>query len=53
MLVDRDIGGLALDGAFEGLAGFRATFPVTSVELYHHDPDGVWRVVRSFPLAGS
>lgn len=46
------LGDEALDGAFEGLAGFRARFEVASVELYHHDPDGVWRVIRSFPLAG-
>ncbi len=40
----------ALDRAFDGLADFRCGFPVTAVELYHHDDDGVWRVVRSFPL---
>jgi 2'-5' RNA ligase len=40
----------ALDRAFEGLADFRCAFPVSTVELYHHDDDGVWRVVRSFPL---
>jgi 2'-5' RNA ligase len=40
----------ALDRAFEGLADFRCAFRVESVELYHHDDDGVWRVVRSFPL---
>ncbi|KRE62166.1 2'-5' RNA ligase family protein [Nostocoides sp. Soil756] len=42
-----------LDRAFEGMAGFRCEFPVTSVELYQHDPDGVWRVVRSFDLEGT
>ncbi|MGG5259805.1 2'-5' RNA ligase family protein [Phycicoccus avicenniae] len=46
------LGDDALDGAFDGLADFRCTFTVESVELYHHDPDGVWRVIRSFPLAG-
>lgn len=40
----------ALDRAFADLADFRCAFPVDSVELYHHDTDGVWRVVRSFPL---
>ncbi len=40
----------ALDRAFEGLAGFRAAFRVESLELYHHDHDGVWRIVRSFAL---
>ncbi|GIL36820.1 2'-5' RNA ligase family protein [Phycicoccus sp. DTK01] len=42
----------ALDRAFEGLAGFRCAFTVASIELYHHDPDGVWRVIRSLPLGG-
>ncbi len=42
----------ALDRAFDGLADFRCRFVVSSIELYHHDPDGVWRVVRSFDLAG-
>ncbi len=41
----------ALDLAFDELADFRCSFTVASVELYHHDADGVWRVVRSFPLA--
>ncbi len=40
----------SLDRAFEGLADFRCGFMVSSVELYHHDVDGVWRVVDSFPL---
>jgi len=42
----------ALDRAFDDLADFRCRFPVDSVELYHHDDDGVWRVVDSFPLRG-
>ena len=42
----------ALDRAFDELAGFRCEFLVDSVELYHHDTDGVWRVIRSFPLTG-
>ena len=42
----------ALDRAFEGLAHFRCGFMVTSIELYHHDYDGVWRVLDSFPLGG-
>ncbi|HEX6917101.1 MAG TPA: 2'-5' RNA ligase family protein [Phycicoccus sp.] len=43
----------ALDRAFEGLADFRADFRVQSIELYAHDTDGIWRVVRSFALGGS
>ncbi|GGL29509.1 2'-5' RNA ligase family protein [Phycicoccus endophyticus] len=42
----------ALDRAYTGLAGFRCDFTVTSVELYEHAEDGVWRVVRSLPLGG-
>ncbi len=40
----------ALDRAFDELADFRCSFHVDAVELYLHDDDGVWRVVRSFPL---
>jgi len=42
----------ALDRAFDSLGGFRCDFRVASVELYHHDSDGVWRVLDSFPLGG-
>jgi len=42
----------ALDRAFESLADFRCAFRVASVELYHHDHDGVWRVLDSFALGG-
>ena len=38
--------------AFESLADFRCAFRVASVELYHHDHDGVWRVVDRFALGG-
>jgi 2'-5' RNA ligase len=40
----------SLERAFDELADFRCAFRVESVELYLHDDDGVWRVVRSFPL---
>jgi 2'-5' RNA ligase len=40
----------SLDQAFDELAAFRCSFRVDAVELYLHDEDGVWRVVRSFPL---
>jgi len=43
----------ALDAAFEGLADFRASFRVDSLELYHHADDGVWRVLRSFALGAA
>ncbi len=42
----------ALDRAFDSLDTFRCSFRVASVELYHHDNDGVWRAVESFPLGG-
>ena len=42
----------ALDLAFDSLADFRCAFHVASVELYHHDHDGVWRVLDSFALGG-
>ncbi|MGB7818549.1 MAG: 2'-5' RNA ligase family protein [Ornithinibacter sp.] len=39
-----------MDEAFDALADFRCAFDVTDIELYHHDSDWVWRVLRSFPL---
>lgn len=46
------VGEDALDEAFDGLATFRCGFFVSSIELYQHDEDGVWRVLDSFPLGG-
>lgn len=43
----------ALDRAFDELADFRCAFRVSSIELYQHDTDGVWRVLHSFPLTGA
>ena len=43
----------ALDRAFNELGTFRCDFEVGSIELYHHDADGVWRVIQSFPLGGA
>ena len=42
----------ALDRAFESRGDFRCAYRVASVELYHHDHDGVWRVIDSFALGG-
>ncbi|NHA66699.1 2'-5' RNA ligase family protein [Phycicoccus flavus] len=50
--VAHHLGDDELDRAFADLAQFRCEFTVGSVELYHHDADGVWRVVESFPLTG-
>ncbi len=40
----------SMDRAFDALAGFRCDFDVATIELYHHDSDGVWKVLRSFNL---
>lgn len=40
----------ALDRAFEEMVGFEATFDVTSLHLFEHGDDGVWRPVHEFPF---
>lgn len=50
--VAHDLEDAALDEAIDALAGFDATFEVTSFDCYEHGPDGVWRVVRSHALTG-
>jgi len=42
----------ALDVAFASLGDFACEFEVGGVDLYEHGLDGVWRVVRTFPLRG-
>ncbi|WP_448631515.1 2'-5' RNA ligase family protein [Cellulomonas soli] len=42
----------ALDAAFEGLAGFDASFVVSAIHSYEHGDDGVWRPARDYPLGG-
>jgi 2'-5' RNA ligase len=39
-----------LDRAFDTLAGYDVTFPVTSFSLYEHGADGVWRPRRCYPF---
>lgn len=51
--VAHDLPPEGLDAAFDGLAGFDATFAVGAVTLFEHGPDDVWRPVRSVPLAGA
>ena len=34
-----------VEASFESLADLRCTFRVASVQLYHHDHHGLWRVV--------
>lgn len=42
----------ALDAAFDELGNFRATFDVSSIELFHQTDDGVWRPRSTFALKG-
>ncbi|MHB1491981.1 2',5' RNA ligase family [mine drainage metagenome] len=46
--VDED----ALERAFDGLAGFEASFVMDGFQSYHHGDDGVWRPVMTYPFAG-
>ena len=48
--VAHDVPDDALDRAFAELADFEAVFRVTSLQVYEHGDDGVWRPARSFPL---
>lgn len=48
--VAHDVPPDALDAAYDGLAGFEATFPVDGVTLFEHGPDEVWRPVLAVPL---
>ncbi|MEE6273711.1 2'-5' RNA ligase family protein [Georgenia sp. MJ206] len=41
-----------LDEAAAALADFAATYVVTSLALYTHADDGVWRTARDVPLSG-
>ncbi|WP_407318605.1 2'-5' RNA ligase family protein [Isoptericola halotolerans] len=43
----------ALDRAFREMSDFEALFDVTSVWMYEHGDDGVWRPQRAFALRGS
>ncbi|WP_029068623.1 2'-5' RNA ligase family protein [Jonesia quinghaiensis] len=40
----------ALDAAFEKMAFYEATFPVTEIHVFEHGDDDVWRPVRAFAL---
>ncbi len=42
----------ALERAFDGLAGFEASFVVDGFQSYHHGDDGVWRPVMTYPFTG-
>lgn len=43
----------ALDRAFDELAGFDATFPVTAIHVYEFGADGRWRALGAYPLTGA
>jgi 2'-5' RNA ligase len=49
--VAHDVATEALDGVFDGLAGFEARFPVDGFSLYEHGEDGHWHPQRRFALA--
>ncbi|WP_149202251.1 2'-5' RNA ligase family protein [Actinotalea subterranea] len=51
--VAHDVPQDALDRAFDELADFDARFLVDSIHVFEHGDDGVWRVVRDFPLTGT
>jgi 2'-5' RNA ligase len=48
--VAHDVPSAALDRAFRELAGFEAVYEVSSVQVFEHGDDNVWRPVREFPL---
>lgn len=41
-----------LDAAFDELVGFRCSFGVVSIDLFHQTDDGVWRPRSTFALKG-
>lgn len=49
--VAHDLPDEVLDVAFDELASYRADFVVNRFSLYEHGTDGVWRPVRTYPLA--
>ena len=51
--VAHDVPASALDRAFAELADFDATYEVSSLQVFEHGDDGVWRPVRDFPLTGA
>lgn len=48
--VAHDVPSAALDRAFAELADFEAVYEVSSVQVFEHGDDSVWRPVREFPL---
>ncbi len=48
--VAHDLGGPALDRAFDGLARYEASFTVWGFTLFEQDRHGVWRPQRDYPF---
>jgi 2'-5' RNA ligase len=48
--VAHDVPDVALDLALGKLSDFDVRFDVTSLQVFEHGDDGVWRPVRDFPL---
>ena len=51
--VAHDVPAAALDRAFAELADFEAVYEVSSVQVFEHGDDSVWRPVREFPLSAA
>ncbi len=51
--VAHDVPGDALDRAFEELAEFDAVYEVSSLQVFEHGDDSVWRPVRDYALTGA
>lgn len=51
--VAHDVPSASLDRAFTELAEFDALYEVSSVQVFEHGDDNVWRPVRDFPLTAS
>lgn len=49
--VAQDVEEVALDRAFDQLAGYEARFPVGLFTLFERDRAGVWLPLRDFPFA--
>jgi len=51
--VAQDVPAVALDQAFAELAAFEAVFSVTSMHMYEHGIDEVWRPIRTFEFGAA
>lgn len=49
--VAHEVPDAALDAAFDEMASYEASFDVTSISLYEHGDDGVWRPEQLFGLS--